>query len=439
MKIQQRPTVGDASESGIIKFFEPIAEIRGTREKQPVAIGHANHALEIPFNSTIKYRLSIHVPSSDGVPGHENEHLILMKGAPEQVWEKCDKVYINGQEIGLSTDIFKSIEEANHLLGANGERVLAFSYKYISDKDTANGVSDLDPHHLDDHMSGFTFIGLMALQDPPRDRVPEAVTSCLSAGIKVIMVTGDQPVTAEAIAKQVNIITKKSSVAIQEETGCSPFEAFKQAEAVVVHGKELTEICAKDDVLPEEEQGQELATLLRKPEVVFARTSPAQKLIIVEGCQKLKHIVAVTGDGVNDSPAIKKADIGIAMGLVGTDVAKDAADMILLNDDFSSIVDGVEEGRLIFDNLKKSIAYTLSSNIPEIGPFISFITFQLPLPLSTVMILCVDLGTDMVPAISLAYEQPELDIMRRRPRNAQVDHLVNSRLISFSYLQIGII
>jgi sodium/potassium-transporting ATPase subunit alpha len=121
------------------------------------------------------------------------------------------------------------------------------------------------------------------------------------------------------------------------------------------------------------------------------------------------------------------------------DVAKDAADMILLNDDFTSIVNGIEEGRLIFDNLKKSIAYTLSSNIPEIAPFLMFIIFQIPLPLSTVMILCVDLGTDMVPAISLAYEQPELDIMRRKPRNAQIDHLVNSRLISFSYLQIGVV
>lgn len=155
-----------------------------------------------------------------------------------------------------------------------------------------------------------------------------------------------------------------------------------------------------------------------KKEVVFSRTTPAQKLIIVDGCQRLKHIVAVTGDGVNDSPAMKKADIGIAMGIVGSDVAKDAADMLLLNDDFSSIVNGVEEGRLIFDNLKKSIAYTLSSNIPEIAPFIFFICFQIPLPLSTVLILCVDLGTDMVPAISLAYEGPELDIMRRKPRNA---------------------
>jgi len=158
----------------------------------------------------------------------------------------------------------------------------------------------------------------------------------------------------------------------------------------------------------------------------------------VNACQKADHIVAVTGDGVNDSAAIRKADIGIAMGS-GSDVAKDAADMLLLDDNFSSIVNGVEEGRLIFDNLKKSIAYTLSSNIPEITPFLFFIAFQVPLPLSTVLILCIDLGTDMVPAISFAYENPELDIMDRVPRSAKRDHLVNAKLIAFAYFQIGVI
>lgn len=149
---------------------------------------------------------------------------------------------------------------------------------------------------------------------------------------------------------------------------------------------------------------------LSKPEVVFARTTPSQKLLIVDACQRLGHIVAVTGDGVNDSPAIKKADIGIAMGS-GSDVAQNAADMILLDDNFCSIVNGVEQGRLIFDNLKKSIAYTLASNIPEIISFLFFMIFSVPLPLTTILMLLICVGTDMYPAISFAYENAELDIM----------------------------
>ena len=206
---------------------------------------------------------------------------------------------------------------------------------------------------------------------------------------------------------------------------------------------------------------------------MFARTSPQQKLMIVKGFQEQGQIVAVTGDGVNDSPALKRADIGVAMGIAGSDVSKQvncsvrskkldnsssytlpfphstfdknvklhfqAADMILLDDNFASIVIGVEEGRLIFDNLKKSIAYTLTSNIPEISPFLMYILFGIPLPLGTVTILCIDLGTDMVPAISLAYEEAESDIMKRAPRDPIRDKLVNERLISLAYGQIGMI
>merc|ERR1719446_1456853 len=284
--------------------------------------------------------------------------------------------------------------------------------------------------------TGLVFVGLMSMIDPPRAAVPDAVAKCRSAGIKVIMVTGDHPITAKAIAKNVGIIsaTTRTVEDYAEEQG-KPVTEISQAErranchAAVVHGGEIKDL--KDEEIDE--------ILMYHSEIVFARTSPQQKLIIVEGCQRMGAIVAVTGDGVNDSPALKKADIGVAMGIAGSDVSKQAADMILLDDNFASIVTGVEEGRLIFDNLKKSIAYTLTSNIPEISPFLFFILADVPLPLGTVTILCIDLGTDMVPAISMAYEQAESDIMKRPPRNPFTDKLVNERLISMAYGQIGMI
>ncbi|KAK4296922.1 hypothetical protein Pmani_030610 [Petrolisthes manimaculis] len=169
--------------------------------------------------------------------------------------------------------------------------------------------------------------------------------------------------------------------------------------------------------------------LTHMDEIVFARTSPQQKLIIVEAYQRLGKVVAVTGDGVNDSPALKKADIGIAMGIAGSDVSHQVADMILLDDNFASIVTGVEEGRLIFDNLKKSIVYVLTSNIPELVPFILHIILAIPLPLGPLHMLYIDLGTDLVPAVSFAYEKPETDIMKLPPRNTSTDKLVNKSLI----------
>ena len=205
----------------------------------------------------------------------------------------------------------------------------------------------------------------------------------------VIMVTGDHPITAKAIARSVGIISDDSETVeeIAERLNIPVSKVNpRDAKAAVIHGGALRDLSET-----------ELDAFLRNhSEIVFARTSPQQKLIIVEGCQRAGAIVAVTGDGVNDSSALKKADIGVAMGIAGSDVSKQAADMILLDDNFASIVTGVEEGRLIFDNLKKSIAYTLTSNIPEISPFLLFIIADIPLPLGTVTILCIDLGTDMV-------------------------------------------
>merc|ERR1719438_379011 len=281
-------------------------------------------------------------------------------------------------------------------------------------------------------LEGLRFVGLMSMIDPPRAAVPEAVAKCKSAGIKVIMVTGDHPITAAAIAKNVGIISGDSKTVddVAKDKGIPVEEVDpNQVNAAVVHGSKLKEMTSED-----------LDALLQNhTEIVFARTSPQQKLIIVEAFQRAGQIVAVTGDGVNDSPALKKADIGIAMGIAGSDVSKEAADMILLDDNFASIVTGVEEGRLIFDNLKKSIAYTLTSNIPEISPFLFFIVLSVPLPLGTVTILCIDLGTDLLPAIALAYEQAESDIMKRNPRDKFADKLVNERLISMAYGQIGMI
>merc|ERR1712168_1351055 len=277
-----------------------------------------------------------------------------------------------------------------------------------------------------------TFVGLMSMIDPPRAAVPDAVAKCRSAGIKVIMVTGDHPITAKAIARSVGIISEgnKTVEDIVDERKCDVKDVDRrEAKAAVVNGATLRD-CTDEDIDD---------ILKNHSEIVFAPTSPQQKLIIVDDCQRSGHIVAVTGDGVNDSPALKKADIGVAMGIAGSDVSKQAADMILLDDNFASIVTGVEEGRLIFDNLKKSIAYTLTSNIPEISPFLLFILADVPLPLGTVTILCIDLGTDMVPAISMAYEQAESDIMKRNPRNPFTDKLVNERLISMAYGQIGMI
>jgi len=186
-----------------------------------------------------------------------------------------------------------------------------------------------------------------------------------------------------------------------------------------------------------EEEGQQILTSwCKKPQIVFARTTPAQKLLIVKANQSLGQVVGVTGDGVNDSPAIKQGDIGISMGISGSDVTKDAADMILLNDDFASIVDGVEEGRKIFDNLKKTIVYLLTSNMTEIWPFAGLVVLQIPLPLSNIFMLCICVGTDIYPALSLAYEEAEVDIMTRKPRK-QTDHLVTLRLLAHAYGQMG--
>ncbi|XP_068945035.1 sodium/potassium-transporting ATPase subunit alpha-3 [Petaurus breviceps papuanus] len=419
--VLKRDVAGDASESALLKCIElSSGSVKLMRERN-------KKVAEIPFNSTNKYQLSIHETEDP----NDNRYLLVMKGAPERILDRCSTILLQGKEQTLDDELKEAFQNAYLELGGLGERVLGFCHYYLPEEQFPKGFA-FDCDDVNFTTDNLCFVGLMSMIDPPRAAVPDAVGKCRSAGIKVIMVTGDHPITAKAIAKGVGIISEGNEtvedIAARLNIPVSQVNP-RDAKACVIHGTDLKDFSS--------EQIDEI--LQNHTEIVFARTSPQQKLIIVEGCQRQGAIVAVTGDGVNDSPALKKADIGVAMGIAGSDVSKQAADMILLDDNFASIVTGVEEGRLIFDNLKKSIAYTLTSNIPEITPFLLFIMANIPLPLGTITILCIDLGTDMVPAISLAYEAAESDIMKRQPRNPRTDKLVNERLISMAYGQIGMI
>jgi Ca2+-transporting ATPase len=228
-----------------------------------------------------------------------------------------------------------------------------------------------------------TFLGLAGMSDPPRPEVKPAIVVCEQAYIKPVMITGDHPLTARAVARELGILKKGR----------------------VVTGAEL-------EAMSETEFGQEVENI-----EVYARVSPAHKLRVVSALQEKGHVVAMTGDGVNDAPALKKADIGIAMGITGTDVTKEAAAMMLTDDNFASIVAAVEEGRGIFGNIKKYLMYLLSSNIGELGLMVGAALLGLPLPLTAVQILYVNLATDGLPALALSVDPPEADLMRRRPRN----------------------
>ncbi|XP_025075670.1 sodium/potassium-transporting ATPase subunit alpha-like [Pogonomyrmex barbatus] len=405
--LNKRKILGDASDAALLRCVEVL--VKGGADffrKDYIKI------LEIPFNSTDKFQANVYL--------FRGKYFICFKGAPERVLERCSTVAFGNETKALDEETRRAYMESCYILANNGERVLGFADLELSTKTFPMGYHfEADPPNFP--LENLRLVGLIAMMDPPRPTVPDAVYKCRCAGIKVIMVTGDHPDTAKAIAKYVGIIT--------DHNGYDSSNNNATEHHIVVTGAQLR------DLLPEQ-----LDQLIKQyQEIVFARTSPVQKLQIVESCQRLHLITAVTGDGVNDSPALKKADIGIAMGITGSDVSKQVADLILLDDNFASIVTGIEEGRRVFDNLKSSIAYIMASNIPEITPFLAFIVLGIPLPLGIICILCIDLGTDMWPAVSLAYEKSESDIMLRKPRIPQSDHLVSRRLIFMAYGQIGII
>eukprot|EP00026_Physarum_polycephalum_P000379 Phypoly_transcript_00379.p1 GENE.Phypoly_transcript_00379~~Phypoly_transcript_00379.p1 ORF type:complete len:956 (-),score=147.84 Phypoly_transcript_00379:2153-4723(-) len=415
---QGKLVIGDASEAALLRYVTKVFDVPEVRNEHP-------KVLEIPFNSENKWQLSIHKKTSDpGAP-----FLLLLKGAPERVISRCSHIYINEEIRPIDDNAKTDLEAIIDELASLGQRVLGFA-QLVLDPTEFPPNFEFDASAMNFPSTNLTFIGFVGIYDPPRDGVDQAIQICQGAGIRVVMVTGDHPATAKAIAKQIGIIKGQTpdEILSAEDNTYTPAEAKRIAPAIVIAGSELEGFTQDDwDIVTS------------KDEIVFARTSPEQKLTIVSNFQAKGEIVAVTGDGVNDSPALKRADVGIAMGITGSAVAKEAAGIILMDDNFSTIVKAVEEGRLIFDNLKKSIAYALSAKLPEVLPFLSFIILGLPLPLSTILVLCIDIGTDLIPGISLAYEKAERTLMTRRPRDPRKHKLVNSQLVFFSFVHMGVL
>ncbi|TWO79137.1 cation-translocating P-type ATPase [Denitratisoma oestradiolicum] len=314
------------------------------------------------------------------------------KGAPETVLPLCLSWLDGDAERPFDDAAWQAFRCAHEDMANRGLRVLALAWKPVAE------VAGADE-------SGLRLCGLIGLEDPPRPDVREAVTRCHEAGLRVIMVTGDHPRTAVALAREVDLIRTPAPVVLNGE------EVRKMSPAA-------------------------LQLALDAPEILFARVTAEQKMVIVQALQRKGEIVAVTGDGVNDAPALKTADIGIAMGRSGTDVAREAADIVLLDDHFATIVNAVEEGRTVFENIRKFLTYILTSNIPEIVPYLAFVLFRIPLPLTVIQILAVDLGTDILPALALGAERPHPDIMRLPPRPRQ-ERLLSWPLLARAYLFLG--
>jgi P-type Ca2+ transporter type 2C len=325
---------------------------------------------EVPFDS-IRKRMTTIQQFRDGP-------VACTKGALSEVLPRCASFAKDAANCSFEA-FNQQTQLAAQGFADRGWRVLAVATRPLPGVHVSEGIPDEDVE------TELTFLGLIAMEDPPRAEVAPAVASCRTAGIRIIMATGDDGHTATAIGREIGLIGDQ---------------------ARVLSGAALDQV-----------NDRSLGMLLGHRNVLFARVTPAQKLRLVEALQKRGEVVAVTGDGVNDAPALKRADVGVAMGKCGTDVARAAADVILLDDNFATIVAAIEEGRAVFDNVKKFVTYIFASNVPEVVPFIAFVLFRIPLPLTVMQILAVDLGTDLLPALALGVEAPEPEIMLRPPRS----------------------
>jgi magnesium-transporting ATPase (P-type) len=365
---------------------------------------------ELPFDSRRKRMSTLHAlaPAGAQTTDRRSEPLAAtvsrpvtayVKGAPGELLARSTAIRAGGAERPLDRPGRAAVERAVDRYARDGLRVLAVARRELV---VAPGEATIE-----DVETGLTMLGLVAMHDPPRPEVAAAVATCHRAGIRVVLITGDYGLTAESIARRIGII---------------------RGEVRLVTGSEI-------DAMSDAELGAVLSG-----EVVFARVSPEHKLRIVSAFQGLGHVVAVTGDGVNDAPALKKGDIGVAMGIAGTDVAKEAAAMILTDDNFASIVNAVEEGRGVYGAIKKFVGYIFTSNAPEAWPFVlfAFSGGRIPVALPIMQVLAIDLGTDMAPALALGAELPEPGIMDQPPRSLG-DHVITRGLMARSLLYLGTI
>ena len=343
----------------------------------------------LPFSFERKRMTTIHKVG--------DEVLVYTKGAPRSIMGICNKIIVGGKVEELTEEELEWIHAKNHEFGNEGLRVIAVAYKKMPAKDYTKG-QDVENEMI--------FVGLAAMRDPPRNEVKDAVSKAKQAGIKTVIITGDYGPTAQAIAQEVGIV----------DQGCCQ----------IIRGVDLEDL--GDQAIVDE---------VKKGNVIFARVSPEQKHRIVTVLKASEEIVAVTGDGANDAPSLKEADIGVAMGASGTDVAREAADIVLLDDSFASIVKAVESGRAIYENIRKFIVYVFSHNWAELIPYVLYATLGLPLPLLVVQVLAIDLAIDVIPSLALSREPPEPGIMLEPPRSTN-ERLFTRRVLARSIF-IGVI
>lgn len=370
---------GDPTEAALVVVASKAGLWQGELNKEYPRIA------EIVFSSERKRMTTIHKTS-------KGEKVAHVKGAPDVILDLCSYILENGEERRITEDDKKKILDVNDKFAKNALRILGVAYRKLEDWGVDKGAK---PHYVEKEL---VFVGLLGMIDPPREDAKKAVNLCKKAGIKSVIVTGDHKLTAIAVAKEMDM--------------------FKEGDKVLT-GAELEKIS--------DEEFEEIV----EDVTIYARVSPEHKLKIVNALRKKGHIVAMTGDGVNDAPALKKADIGVAMGITGTDVTKEASDMVLVDDNFASIVSAVEEGRGIYDNIKLFIKYLLSCNIGEVMTISIAMVVLAKLPLLPLQILWMNLLTDAAPALALGWNPTDPDVMQRKPRNPKEHIITKKTLVKF--------